>query len=330
MESVNFLSVLIAVASLVILGVPAFVLVKLKALPKSAAEVLSTIALYVCSPAQILMSFQKTSFNPAIGKNILIVFGLSFVAFTLMIILVNLFLRGKSQELKRRVCRFAVVFPNCGYMGIPFLQMLFSNPAIQGEAILYTAITISIFHVYSWTYGVYSISKDKRNISIKNIILNPCIISVVLGFILFIGFKKPIVELAEVGTTAHTILSSLVKSINFMGDMVTPVAMFVIGIKLANVNLKQLFLDKWAYIATALRLIIMPMIIIFLVVFLPVPQIVKFCMFFLFAMPSATNTAMFAIKYGGDGDFASIEVLLSTVLSIITIPIMFLFFQLFI
>ncbi|MBQ6727678.1 MAG: hypothetical protein IJQ87_01940, partial [Clostridia bacterium] len=72
------------------------------------------------------------------------------------------------------------------------------------------------------------------------------------------------------------------------------------------------------------KLIIMSLISILVVAFLPVDTTVKYTVFFLLSMPSATSTAMFAVKFGKDGDFASVCVLLSTVLSVITIPLLYL------
>ena len=68
----------------------------------------------------------------------------------------------------------------------------------------------------------------------------------------------------------------------------------------------------------------MPLVAILTVAFLPIDTTVQYAVFFLLAMPAATSTAMFAVKFGGDGDFASVAVLLSTILSVITIPLMFL------
>ena len=106
--------------------------------------------------------------------------------------------------------------------------------------------------------------------------------------------------------------------------MVTPVSMIVVGIRLANVNVKQLFMDKWAYVSAFFKLIVMPLIAILAVAFLPVANTVKYTVFFLLSMPAATGTAMFAVKFNSDSDFASVCVLLSTILSVITIPLLFL------
>ena len=141
---------------------------------------------------------------------------------------------------------------------------------------------------------------------------------------LFVALPSPIVDLAADGSTLDGILTKFMQSMNYLADMVTPCSMIVIGIRLANVNLKQLFLDKSAYISAFFKLVVMSLVAISVVAILPVDVTVKYAIFFLLSMPSATNTAMFAVKFGGDGDFASVCVLLSTSLSVITIPLLYL------
>ena len=107
--------------------------------------------------------------------------------------------------------------------------------------------------------------------------------------------------------------------------MVTPLAMFVIGIRLANINLKQLLTDKWAYIATAVKLVVMSFVVMFLVAYLPISSTIKYTVFFLLSMPSATSGAMMAVQFKKDSDFAAIGVVLSTIFSIISLPLLYLF-----
>ena len=101
--------------------------------------------------------------------------------------------------------------------------------------------------------------------------------------------------------------------------------MFVIGIRLANVSWKQLFTDKWAYATTGVKLIVMSFITMFLVAYLPIAATIKYTLFFLFAMPSAASGAMMAVNFNQDSDFASVCVVLTTIVSIITIPLLYMF-----
>lgn len=321
---IKFIDVLITVIFLILLAAPGFIFAKLKMLPEKAAETVSVIVLYCCQSVLVITSFQKKAFDPQIGLNMLWVALIALCVHFIMFAILKLVFIGKSADDKVRVMKFASVFSNCGFMGFPFLQSLFShNVELLSEIMIYGAVIIAVFNLLTWTFGVYIMTGDKKQVSFKKIALNPVIISLIIGFILFVALPRPIVDLAADGSTLDSIFTKLMQSMNYLADMVTPCSMIVIGIRLANVNLKQLFLDKRAYISAFFKLIVMSLVAILAVAFLPVDVTVKYAIFFLLSMPSATNTAMFAVKFGGDGDFASVCVLLSTTLSVITIPLLY-------
>ena len=324
---IDFLTVLIAVVSLVILAVPGFILVKTKLLNNKVESAFSTLVLYGAQPVMVVMGFQGARFNPAIGLNVLIVAGISTLIHLLMAVILCLIVKGKGSEEKKRVVRYASMFSNCGFMGFPFLQIVFAGSEYLGEVMIYAAVVVAIFNILNWTLGVYLITGDKTNVSIKKIITNPTIIAVVLGFILFFTIKVPFVELPNPNTKLYTIVSKLVKSLNVIGDMVTPLSMTVIGMKLANANLKEIFLDGWGYFVCFAKLILMGFVTMLCVCFLPINELVKYVLVFLLSMPCATSTALFSTLYGGDGKSATAFVLLTCIVSVLTIPLMFLLFS---
>lgn len=322
---IEFIDVLITVVFLILLATPGFIFAKLKMLPEKAAETISVIVLYCCQSVLVITSFQKKAFDPQIGLNMLWVALIALCVHLIMFLILKLVFIKKSADEKIKVMKFASVFSNCGFMGFPFVQSLFSHDAeLLSEIMIYGAVIIAVFNLLIWTFGIYIMTGDKKQVSFKKIALNPVIISLVIGFVLFVALPRPIVELAAEGSILDGILTKLMQSLNYLSEMVTPCSMIVIGIRLANVNLKQLFLDKQAYIAAFLKLVIMPLVAILSVAFLPVKVTVQYAIFFLLSMPSAANTAMFAVKFGKDGDFASVCVLLSTALSVITIPLLYL------
>lgn len=326
---VDFLTVLVAVVSLIIIAIPGFIVVKTKLIDGKVSAAFSALVLYVCAPAQVYMGFQKEKYSSEIGLNMLIVAAVALVAHLLMIGLMFLAIRIKDNDdeklvAKKRVARTASVFGNSAYMGLPFLQILFPG---NGEVIIYASVILSIFNILTWTLGVYMITGNKKDISLKKVLFHPVIIAIVLGFITFVVAKYPLKDLCAGGSTGDLILENLVKSINFIGDMVTPLAMFVIGMRLANVNMKQLFLDKWAYVVTVFKLLVMAVLTMLLCAFLPVNDFVKYALFFLLSMPSAASCALLSVQFNSDGDFASVSVLLSTMISILSIPVMFLLFS---
>ncbi len=322
---ITFLDVFITVVFLLALAVPGFIFAKLKMLPEKTAEAISTIVLYCCQSALVFTSFQKKAFDPQIGLNMLYVAIIALGVHLAMFGILKLVFIRKSADEKVRVIKFASVFSNCGFMGFPFLLSLFGeNDQLSSEVLIYGTVIISIFNILAWTFGAYIMSGDKKQISVKKIALNPVIISLVIGFVFFIVLPRPLVDLAADGSLLDSVLTKFMQSLNYISDMVTPCSMIVIGIRLANINLKQLFMDKWAYVSSFFKLIVMSLISMLAVAFLPVAPTVKYAVFFLLSMPSATNTVMFAVNFGKDGDFATVSVLLSTILSVVTIPLMYL------
>ena len=85
-------------------------------------------------------------------------------------------------------------------MGLPFLQSLFTDASLQAELVIYCAVILAVFNILNWTFGVYIITGDKKEISLKKVLLNPVIISVVLSLAVFFIMQKPLVEMAAVGT----------------------------------------------------------------------------------------------------------------------------------
>ena len=322
---IDFFDVFITVVFLLILAVPGFIFAKTKMFPKTASETLSVIVLYGCQPILIITSFQGCAYDPNIALNMLVVAGIALAAHLIMFAIVKFaFIRWQADD-KVKLVKYLSVFSNCGFMGLPFLQSLFTDASLQAELVIYCAVVLAIFNILNWTFGVYILTEDKKEISVKKVLLNPVILSVLFSLILFFTLQKPVVELVAEGTVGYKILSKLMASLTFLSNMVTPLSMFVIGIRLANINFKQLLADKWAYIATAVKLIGMSFVVMFLVAYLPIASTIKYTIFFLLSMPSATSGAMMAVKYGKDGDFASIGVVLSTICSIVSLPLLYLF-----
>lgn len=322
MGQINFLTVLITVFALVLMMVPGFIFAKLKVLPEKAAETCSTIVMYCCQTALVFTAFVTKTYTPKIGLNMLIVFGIALLVHMIMIALVSLVFRKKTD--KTPIIKYASVFSNCGFMGIPFLQMLFSGHGSADEVLIYAAVIIAAFNVVNWTFGVLIVTGDRKQISFKKIILNPVIIAIIVGFVIFAVLQKPVTAIGEEGSVLNNFICKVTSSINAFGEMVTPLSMFTIGIKLAGVNLKQLFLDVRAYVACGMKLVVMPFVAILIVAFLPVSVEVKYAVFLLLAMPTATSATLFSVLFGKDGNFASVCVLLATVLSVITLPLMYL------
>ncbi|MBR4942987.1 MAG: AEC family transporter, partial [Clostridia bacterium] len=174
---VSFFDVFITVAFLLFLAIPGFIFAKLKMFPESASGTLSVIVLYGCQPISIITSFQGCAFNPKIALNMLMVAGLALAAHLIMFALVKLVFAKRAGEDKIKIVKYLSVFSNCGFMGLPFLQSLFTDGALQAELVIYCAVVLAVFNVLNWTFGVYILTGEKKEISFKKVLLNPVILS---------------------------------------------------------------------------------------------------------------------------------------------------------
>jgi predicted permease len=294
-------------------------------LSENAEKAFSTYVLYVAQTFMMFMCFQEYSYSSEIGKNMLIVGLLSFVPYLVFALILS-FIKLKD-EYKTRIFRYGTIFGNVGFMGIPFLKMLFSDTPYLGEILIYASVSIMVFNILNWTLGVYLITGNKKEISLKKVALNPVIIAIVSGLLFFVILKKPIADLAQQGTTLDGILEKLMKTFTYLSETVTPLSMTVIGMKLAKMDLKQILLDKDAYIVFALKLVVLPIFVALVIAFLPISVGMKYALFLTLAMPTATSSTLFGIKYNVAPEFASVVVLLSTLLSAVAIPLTFLLFS---
>ena len=166
----------------------------------------------------------------------------------------------------------------------------------------------SILNLLQWTYGIVIISRRKDMINIKKVFVNPVTISLVIGLFLFItGIKLP-------GVINSTMAG--VAALN------TPAAMIVLGYYLSCVRICDLLLNPSLYLASFVRLIIIPLLTLLVLYIIPVGHgQIGMITLIAAATPVGTSTAIFAQKFGQDYERAVCMVCLSTLFSIITMPV---------
>jgi predicted permease len=283
--------------------IPMFILRKRNMVSNRVAGDLSTLLLYVTQPLLTIHSFIRP-FDMAIVRNILLILLMTFIIHTLFYV-ISMFMFRRQPENKAKVLRFMVVFSNAGYMCFPILQAMFGSIGV-----LYGAVYCVGFNLFVWTVGIAIYKKDAGAFSAKNILLNPSTVSVVIAFIIF-------------ALSLHRYIPAFaVDTLNVLGSMTSPVSMFVIGVRLADVKWKEFFNDGQMYLATAVRLLVAPMVALGIAKLLGFSGYAVTVPYMACAMPAATATAIFAEKFGGDSVYASKCVVVSTILSIITIPAM--------
>ena len=321
-----FLTGAISVGMLLLMAVPGFILGKMRSVnTESAVKFLSVMLLYILQPFVTFDSFLNTAYDPEVLINIVIVFVFTCVTIGAVLAVGSFAMRfTKFGKDVGGVIAYGGAFGNVGYMCIPFLQLMAPGDYV---IILYATVSVVAFNLMAWTVGNFALTGDKRHISLKRALLNPPTLSFILAlplFLLNLNFLK-----AE-GLTgaALKVVSGIQEVIGLFSDMVGPLAMVLLGLKLADIRFGELFADGRVYIATGIKLIFFPLFGVALTALMSLfmnVESISLNLIAMSAMPCAQNVIMFSTLYDKDSALAAKEVTVSTLLSIVTIPVMLLF-----
>lgn len=258
---------------------------------------LGAILLRIIIPCVIVKSY-ITTYSRERLLELALSAGLALVAFILAMGIAYL-VYGK----RRRIENFASAFCNAGFIGIPLAQAV-----IGDEGVFYMAASVALLNLFQWTYGVYIMTDRRDSISAKTIAKNPVVIAIVIGIALFLS------RLPVPGIVTSTL--------GYIAGMNTPVAMILMGTYMAKLPWRKL-LDKRAYGCVLLRLVIIPAVVLLVFWALPISnQNVALAAYLAAATPVGANICVFAQQYDCDYEFSVVTVCLSTVLSIVTVPLM--------
>lgn len=295
----------------VALAIPGLILVKTKLLKTEASGVLSKVLLYIGMPFLILNSTLNVSFNGELLKIIWISAVIGVVYTMACFFLSKPWTAMEEEEKTRGMMRFCSVFTNNGFLGIPLATAVFpTQPLVLTCVIIINIITNALMY----TLGVFLISGDKSRIHVKKALCNPVLIAFVIGLILnLIGVKS---VLPEISTYA-----------GYLGGLVTPLSMLILGMKLGGVPIQPMFTSWKTYYVSAIKLVAMPAVIVAIALLLnsvfALGAELVLGVFVAFAMPTAALATTFADGYGGDMDNAVSFTLGSTILSVATIPLLY-------
>ncbi len=303
------------VLTLMLMMIPGFLMAKFKLAPERFGKGIANLILYVAQPALIILAY-NCDFSWEILYRAIFVFVFAIVAHVIFTV-VALLSYKKSPEAVRRVLRFAMVFTNAGYMGIPLLEALYRD--IDPNVGIYASIYVIVFNVFCWSVGSYLYSDDKKYMSPKKMFLNPAVVATAFGLVLFF---TPLNQWLSGGTLAADIVLDIMF---YLKNMVAPLSMLIIGIRLAEMNWKGAFRDKQMYPYLAVRMLLLPAALWGIMKLLMLvglcDQISMTVILLSAAAPAATATVMFAELFDGDAVYAGKIVSISSILSIGTMPL---------
>lgn len=273
---------------------------KTKVISKETNKELSKFVLQVVNPIVILMAYQ-TEYKPELVRNLLLTFGLSVLAYAIMIGAAYLLIRNKDGR-ETAIERFSAIYSNCGFMGIPLMKALFGN-----EGVFYLTAFITVFNLIVWTHGIILISGEKNLKQVVKVFYSPTIIAIVLGIIMFFARIK--------------IPSIPSDALNFIADLNTPMAMIVSGVTMADTNIPALLKKGGIYYISLLKMIVIPIILILALSLFDIDEKVRLTVIVASAAPPAAMCTLQCIRYNKNSLYASEIFTAGTILSVITLPV---------
>ena len=263
------------------------------------------LLLDITLPCMILNSFNiDTGIDELIAAGEIMI--ISSACVLISWITAKIFWRNQSHD-RKAVLEFATLFSNAGNAGMPIVSSVFGT-----EGVFYASFYLLPVRILIWTVGL-ALFVDSKDTKERMILLakTPSVVVVFVGIaLMFMPFKLP------------SVLSTAVKNI---GDMTGPLSMMLIGAALGESNLREAF-DTDSLILTGVRLVVQPLIFLFLFRGLGVQALLWQVAVILTAMPAAANTEIFAEMYGKDYVFAAKCVVVSTIISLFSVPILTLLF----
>lgn len=299
---------LLAVIKMFLIVFVGIIAAKVKIITKDNMLVLTKMTLYVFTPALVVNSFIQ-EFDDEKLRGILVSAALCAAYYIIGAIIASILIsKSRSSYRTKRAC---VIYLNCGYVGIPLAQSIFG-----AEAVLYMSVHLALAPLFMWTYCPMLLSGkfDKRSL-VKNIVSPPMLASII-GLVIFI-FRIPIPEVI------HTPLASV-------GGCASPLSLIIAGAIIAQSDIKAALKQFDTYLVCLLRLIVIPAIMIPITLLFrqSCPQLALSVSMLAAVTPVASAVQMAAQLYEGDDRCAALMFAISTLMCIITIPLMLtLYFQ---
>ena len=286
-----------------------FIIVKAKLLKAEDSKILSVIVLYLIIPCVIINAFQ-VDYTPQTVKGLLIALAGSVMTQVILLIVVSIL--GRVFHLNE-VEVASIYYSNSGNLIVPIVMFILGK-----EWVLYGCVFMSVQLVFIWTHCKKIISRESTY-DWRKIVLNINMISIAIGIVLFL-------------TRIH--LPAIINNtLSAVGSMIGPASMIVTGMLFAGMDFKQIFANKRVYFVSFFRLIIVPVIALFLIkcsqlsTFSSNGNKLMMIVFLAIITPSASTVTQMCQVYGNDSQYASAINVVTTLLAIVTMPLMVMLFQ---
>ncbi len=202
---------------------------------------------------------------------------------------------------QKGVWRYTLAFPNVAFIGYPVVTALFGQ-----EALFYAVILVLPFNLMTFTLGPLLLTGAKR-FSLRQM-FSPCVVAALLALILALARLRPPAVIGE--------------ALDFLGGVTVPLSLLFVGSLLAGIPLGRLLVSPRLWMLTAVRLLVLPGALCFLLRWMGTDPLILGVAVTQMAMPAAMNGSILCMEYGGDAECMAQVTFVSTLASIVTIPIL--------
>ena len=281
-----------------------YICFRTKKITMEGCRTISNILIYLSLPCVIINSFLVEFSTEKL-------MGLLYSSLAAALVMVVSVVISRLFFSKDAILNFASAFSNPGFFGIPLIVATLSDGAV-----FYVAAFIAFVNLLQWSYGVALLTTSTKEKapwkkllpSPKRLFTAPFMIATIIGLFFFLT-RLPMPELIH-------------KGIQYISGLNTPLAMFTIGIYLAQTNPARMFSKPKLYLLSAVRLFLIPLISMAVLFLLPAEFAeLKMALLIVSACPTGSNVAVYAQLYDSDYTYAVETVIISTLLSIISIPL---------
>lgn len=280
-----------------------FVLYRADFIDDRGAAQMSDLVLYVANPVLIAQALMR-GFDAALLEGALWVSVVAAVTLVLALVLGRV-LYG-ADAVHERAGRFAILFSNAGFIGIPLAQAL-----VGSDGVFYISVANTVQTSLMWTYGVWLVSGDRTAMSWRKVLFNPALIAMVIGLACFATSWRPPVVID--------------RALDVLGSLNTGLVMLVLGAYLGQCRVRAVARDGQIYKVCAARLLVMPALTLAVLAamnaLVPTSEAARLTGLLYQAMPVAAVASLFAHRFGSDSDFATGAVAMSTLCSLATLPV---------
>lgn len=270
-------------------------------------DCLTDVLMTVILPCNIFLSF-KTDADMETLRSFLVTIVISVLVMLFTAVLGKA-MYGRKEDHQQKVFRYGLINSNALFIGLPIIQSLLGDAGV-----LQQTMYMIFVRVFCWSYGLslYTGVKSDWKASAKRLMTNACMIAAALGLVMMLtGFRLP---------------AFLDRTLGYASNCMMLISMLLIGVVLSEMDVRQLLRkDVWGF--TAVRLLVIPAIVLLGCKLFRVPYIVTATCTLLSGMPAASLTAVLAARYHGDAELGALLVTVSTILSAVTIPIWFMILQ---